>query len=228
MDKFIKRLQTRASRKGISVSKSQVREVYTQVVTAPECPSEEDMISVIERLEEQFKAPAQEPESNQITVSESTESIQQSAQIQQQEEPQEMTPAQPVQHSETAMMPYQSNGMSHAPSGELGVTGKQIKEAVELQFGSQSQQTKEALVSYAFQRSFKNADDLRLALEKIAQLEQDAFLKIIADFNTTAIANRDMYKSALEEVQAKLQREDEDFFGSLESRLAGMRAKFGI
>jgi hypothetical protein len=31
MDKFIKRLQTRASRKGISVSKSQVREVYTQV-----------------------------------------------------------------------------------------------------------------------------------------------------------------------------------------------------
>jgi hypothetical protein len=41
MDKYIKRLQTRASRKGISVSKSQVREVYQSVVTTPENPSEE-------------------------------------------------------------------------------------------------------------------------------------------------------------------------------------------
>jgi hypothetical protein len=40
MDKFIKRLQTRASRKGISVSKSQVREVYTQVVVEPDSPTD--------------------------------------------------------------------------------------------------------------------------------------------------------------------------------------------
>lgn len=40
MDKFIKRLQTRASRKGINVSKSQVREVYQSVVVIPESPSE--------------------------------------------------------------------------------------------------------------------------------------------------------------------------------------------
>jgi hypothetical protein len=39
MDKFIKRLQTRASRKGVSVSKSQVREVYQSVVASPESPT---------------------------------------------------------------------------------------------------------------------------------------------------------------------------------------------
>jgi predicted DNA-binding protein (UPF0278 family) len=54
MDKFIKRLQTRASRKGINVSKSQVREVYTQVVTEPESPSDEEMSAVIQQLENQY------------------------------------------------------------------------------------------------------------------------------------------------------------------------------
>jgi plasmid stability protein len=49
MDKFIKRLQTRASRKGISVSKSQVREVYTQVVVEPDSPTDEEIVFVIEQ-----------------------------------------------------------------------------------------------------------------------------------------------------------------------------------
>jgi plasmid stability protein len=44
MDKFIKRLQTRASRKGISVSKSQVRSIYTQVVVEPESPTDEEIL----------------------------------------------------------------------------------------------------------------------------------------------------------------------------------------
>ena len=60
MDKFIKRLQTRASRKGISVSKSQVREVYTQVVVTPDSPTDEEILSVIDQLEAQYQAPSHE------------------------------------------------------------------------------------------------------------------------------------------------------------------------
>ena len=50
MDKYIKRLQTRASRKGISVSKSQVREVYAQVVVEPDSPTDEEILSIIDQL----------------------------------------------------------------------------------------------------------------------------------------------------------------------------------
>ena len=64
MDKYIKRLQTRASRKGISVSKSQVREVYQSVVATPESPSEEEMSAVIEALETQYQALAYEPDNS--------------------------------------------------------------------------------------------------------------------------------------------------------------------
>ncbi|MBD0346914.1 MAG: hypothetical protein ICV63_19220 [Coleofasciculus sp. Co-bin14] len=87
MDKFIKRLQNRANRKGISVSKSQVRDVYTQVVTEPKSPSEEEMSAVIQQLEAQYQAPSHEPSTDLATTEES-------APIQQQQEPQQMTPAQ--------------------------------------------------------------------------------------------------------------------------------------
>lgn len=229
MDKFIKRLQTRASRKGISVSKSQVREVYTQVVTAPECPSEEDMISVIERLEEQFKAPAQEPESNQITVSESTESIQQSAQFQQQEEPQEMTPAQPAQQPTNSTLATSSgNGIQQASSGQLGLTQQQIQEAVEQQFGRENQETKQAILNYVAQDTFATAQELQKALSKLRQMKLDILMKLISDHNSQASSDEDLLKKALLTATANRQKETEDFFGSFETQLASMRAAFGV
>jgi F0F1-type ATP synthase gamma subunit len=96
MDKYIKRLQTRASRKGISVSKSQVREVYQSVVTTPESPSEEEMSAVIQQLEAQYQAPSHE--FTQLTTTEV------SAPIQHQEETQQMTPVQtPAQPSNSTL-----------------------------------------------------------------------------------------------------------------------------
>jgi hypothetical protein len=56
MNTFAKRLQTRASRKGIKVSMQQVREVYQTVVKDLENPSEEEMDLVLVKLE----APATE------------------------------------------------------------------------------------------------------------------------------------------------------------------------
>jgi plasmid stability protein len=108
MDKFIKRLQTRASRKGISVSKSQVREVYTQVVVEPESPTDEEILSVIDQLEKQYLAPSHEASGDELTISqpqiteitpesnpEVWETLQPpTEQPVQQEEPQQMTPAQ--------------------------------------------------------------------------------------------------------------------------------------
>lgn len=241
MDKFIKRLQTRASRKGISVSKSQVREVYTQVVVTPEAPTDQEILSVIEQLEKQYLAPSHEVSEDELTIPqpqiieitpESRPEVWEIVQppteqptVTPQQEPQQMTATQPT--NSTLATSSQAN-ITQASSANLSLTQQQIQEAVELQFGSQSQQTKEALVNYAFQRTFKDAGDLRLALEKVAQLEKDAFLKIISDFNATGLKNRELYESALKEVQAKLQGKDADFFGSLESQLLQMRVTFGI
>lgn len=51
MNTFTKRLQTRASRKGIKVSMQQVREIYQTVVKDLENPSDEEMDLVLAKLE---------------------------------------------------------------------------------------------------------------------------------------------------------------------------------
>ncbi|MBW4549180.1 MAG: hypothetical protein KME25_32965 [Symplocastrum torsivum CPER-KK1] len=51
MKTFVKRLQTRASRKGIKVSLQQVRDIYQAVVTDLESPTEEEMKIVLSKLE---------------------------------------------------------------------------------------------------------------------------------------------------------------------------------
>lgn len=223
MDKFIKRLQTRASRKGISVSKSQVREVYTQVVTAPECPSEDDLVSVIERLEEQFKAPALEPD-NQIAVTEPIEQLQP-----QQEITPIMTPAQPAEKPTNSTLATSSRApLSQPSSANLGITQQQIQEAVEEQFGKENIETKTAILNYVAQDTFSTAQELQSALSKLRQLKLDILMKLIADHNSQSSSDENLLKNALLTATANRQGETEAFFDSFESQLSQMRAAFGI
>jgi hypothetical protein len=130
VDKFIKRLQTRASRKGVTVSKSQVREVYQSVVVSPESPTDEEISAVIEQLEKQYKAPSFEPNNELATTEES-------APTQQLEEIKEMTPAQPTaQPSSSTLATSSRSTLSHASSESISITQNQIREAVEQQFGT--------------------------------------------------------------------------------------------
>jgi hypothetical protein len=69
MDKFVKRIQTRANRQGISVTKQQVRDIYVQVVTNLESPTKEEMSLVIEKLAAQLQSPKQESISEQLAIS---------------------------------------------------------------------------------------------------------------------------------------------------------------
>jgi hypothetical protein len=68
MDKFIKRIQTRANRQGLSVSKQVVREVYQSVVINLAQPTEIEISAVIEKLKSQSSA--QEPITQELTTSE--------------------------------------------------------------------------------------------------------------------------------------------------------------
>ena len=222
MDKFIKRLQTRASRKGITVSKSQVREVYTQVVVSPESPTDEEMVFVIEQLEQQYVAPSHEPTSELATS-------EQSAPIQQQESPQQMTPAQATaQPSSSTLATSNRSALIFASSANLGVTQQQIQEAVEQQFGKENVETKTAILNYVAQDTFSTAQELQTALSKLRQMRLDILMKLIADHNSQASSDEDLLKKALLTATANRQRETEDFFDSFESQLASMRAAFGV
>lgn len=221
MDKFIKRLQTRAARKGISVSKSQVREVYTQVVVTPDSPTDEEILSVIEQLEKQYQAPSHEIENQLATTEESTPTLQQ--------EPQQMTPAQPIaQPSDSTLATSSRSDIAQAYSANLSITQQQIREAVEQQFGRENVETKTAILNYVAQDTFSTASELQTALSKLRQMRLDILMKLIADHNSQASTDEDLLKNALLRATANRQRETEDFFGSFENQLLEMRAAFGV
>ena len=54
MDKFVKRIQSRLSYQGFSVSKQQCRNVYKTVVKNPSSPTDEEMNTVVEQLKAPF------------------------------------------------------------------------------------------------------------------------------------------------------------------------------
>ncbi len=220
MDKFIKRLQTRASRKGVSVSKSQVREVYQNVVASPESPTDEEISAVIEQLESQYKAPSFEPTSELATTD--------SAPIQQQETEQ-MTHAQPTaQSSSSTLATSNPSTLSHGSTANLSITQQQIQEAVEQQFGRENIETKTAILNYVAQDTFSTAQELQTALSKLRQMRLDILMKLINDYNNQSSSDEDLLKNALAVAAANRQKESEDFFGSFENQLLQMRATFGV
>jgi plasmid stability protein len=221
MDKFIKRLQTRASRKGVSVSKSQVREVYQSVVASPESPTDEEISAVIEQLESQYKAPSFEPNS-ELSVTEKSEIIQQ-------QEIEPMTPAQPTaQPSSSTLATSNHNTLSHGSTANLSITQQQIQEAVEQQFGRENIETKTAILNYVAQDTFSTAQELQTALSKLRQMRLDILMKLINDHNSQSSSDEDLLKNALLAATANRQKETEDFFGSFENQLLEMRAAFGV
>lgn len=221
MDKFIKRLQTRASRKGISVSKSQVREVYQSVVSTLESPSEEEMSAVIQKLEAQYQAPSHEL--TQLTT------VEESIPVQHQEETQPMPPTQaPAQPSNSSLATSNRSTLSQTSNGNLGVTQQQIQEAVEQQFGRESVETKTAILNYVAKDTFTTAKELQSALAKLRQTKLDILMKLITDHNAQSSTDEDLLKNALLTATAQRQQESEDFFGSFENQLSSMRAAFGV
>ena len=245
MDKFIKRLQTRASRKGISVSKSQVREVYTQVVVDAETPTEEEIAFVIEQLEKQYQSPSYEdsgddlsipqPQITEITPEsnpEVWETLQPSTEQPTptpQQEPQQMTPTQPTaQPSNSTLATSSRSILTQASSVNLSLTQQEIQQAVEQQFGKENVETKTAILNYVAQDTFATAQELQAALSKLRQMRLDILMKLITDHNSQSSSDEDLLKSALLAATANRQGETEAFFGSFESQLLQMRAAFGI
>lgn len=221
MDKFVKRIQTRLSRKDVRVSKSQVREVYSQIVVEPDSPTDEEVLFVVEQLEAQYLAPSYES-SDDLATTEENQPVQQ-------EEPQPMTTVQAMtQPSNSSLATSQSATISQASKVDLGITQQQIQEAVEQQFGKENLETKQAILNYVAQDTFSTAQELQSALGKLRQMRLDILMKLITDHNQASGNDEDLLKSALLVATANRQKETADFFDSFESQLSQMRLTFGI
>ena len=222
MDKFVKRIQTRVSRKGISLSKSQIREVYSQVVATPEDPSEEDLTAVIEALEAQYQAPSHEPDNNQLTVTEQALPIPT-------QEPKEMTQSVPAQEASKSPLATSTPSSISLPSeASTAITQQEIQKAVEQQFGKENFETKQAILNYVAQDVFSTATELQNSLAKLRGMKLDILLKLINDHNQAAVGDDNLIKVALLQASNARQQESSDFFGSFDKRLTEMRASFGV
>jgi electron transfer flavoprotein alpha subunit len=220
---YIKTVQTRLTRKGTRLSKSQIREVYNQIVEAPLAPTEDELTVVMEQLEKQYQAPSHEPTADLTTTEEST------ALQQQEEEIQSMTPAQtPAQPSNSTLATSNRSGQSLTSQVNLGITQQQIQEAVEQQFGKENVETKQAILNYVAQDTFATAQELQAALSKLRQMRLDILMKLISDHNQASSSDENLLKTALLQASTSRQKETEDFFDSFENQLLQMRASFGI
>ncbi|HEY9603004.1 MAG TPA: hypothetical protein V6C85_15420 [Allocoleopsis sp.] len=221
---YIKTVQTRLTRKGTRLSKSQIREVYNQVITTPESPSEDELNVVMQQLEAQYKAPSHEPTSG-LTATEQPA-------LTQQEEVKEMsysTPAQPAQEpSNGALATSVQKGLSRGCESDTAPTQTQIIEAVEQQFGKENFETKTAILNYVLNDTYATATELKAALAKLRQMRLDLLLKLIADHNQASASDENQIKTALLQASSARQKETEDFFASFDARLLQMRTNFGI
>ena len=208
MDKFIKRLQTRLSRKGVKVTKDQVREVYRELVVNLDFPTDEEMVVATDLLLSKYQKP-EESRSNLATTQELPQ-------------PQQMTTP------KSALATSSRSAISQLDNTQLGITQTAIQEAVEQQFGNENQQTKQAILNYVAQDTFSTAQELQSALVKLRSMRLDILMKLISDHNEAASADETLLKTALANATAQRQRETEDFFGSFENQMLEMRAAFGV
>jgi hypothetical protein len=242
---YIKTVQTRLTRKGTRLSKSQIREIYNEIVVAPLAPTEDELSVVMERLEKQYQAPSHEGSQGDLTIPQpeiteitpesdpgTWETLQppteESTLTPIQESEEMMQPAQPAQEAKGDLATSSGSSPSHLSEASTTITQQQIQEAVEQQFGRENVETKTAILNYIAQDTFATATELQQALSKLRQMRLDILLKLISDHNQQASGDENLIKKALLQASASRQQETSDFFDSFDKRLIEMRANFGI
>jgi hypothetical protein len=218
MDVFIKRIQTRASRQGVRVSKPAIRELYNKYVANPALPTEVEMSLVLGEL-------LKSPQSTELAIPE-PEIIE----ITPDSHPDVWETLQPPTEEPTAS----NSSLTAVPSSTLtdelsaGLTQRQIQSAVEQHFGKESVETKQAILNYVAQDTFATATELRTALTRLREMKLEILMKIVLDHNQASGTDQNLIQSALTQATQQRQEESRDFFNQFENQLAGMKAAFGL
>jgi hypothetical protein len=221
MDKFVKRIQTRANRQGVSVTKQQVRDIYVQVVLNPESPTEEEMSLVIEKLAAQLQSPQQESINEQLATSnpEVSEDLQET--ISQPETfdipvedmpclqpPEEQPPETALAKSEPSLPTQTTGGISEAEVTQA------IAQAVQQVGENGNAEAFEMLTSLANELSSDISDTQEMVATLVAAYlskRQAILSSAIGTLNTLRSAQTESFKSGL----------TNDFFGRKQKNKQG-------
>lgn len=229
MDTYIKRLQTRASKQGVKVSKDQVRAIYPNCVADPSNPTEVEMalaLGEIIRIHSPKDLAIAEPETIEITPEsnpDAWENLQPPT-----EETVEETSAIAPQSEETSPSALTTTNSSLTQQEATNLTQREIESAINQHFGKESQETKSAILNYIAKDTFTTATELRAALSRLRETKLEILMKVVNDYNQESSADQNRIQDALTKATQQRQEESNDFLAEFESRLQGMRAAFGL
>ncbi|NEP01370.1 MAG: hypothetical protein F6K58_22485 [Symploca sp. SIO2E9] len=221
MDKYIKRLQTRVNRiEGVRVTKSEVRQVYIELVSNFESPTDEEMNTVAELLIERHKQTPVESDVAQSPVAGTTKL---------QQVDQQTSPVQPpIEPENSTLTVSSSSGLSQSTQNQLAISEELMAQTIENQFGSKSREDKQMVLDFLANKTFNDAEDLQREVNYLANVSDQLFAKILSDYQANAAATRQLREQALNRLIASEQEANEDFFGNFRSQITARMASFGI
>jgi hypothetical protein len=237
MDKFVKRIQSRLSYQGFSVSKQQCRNAYKTVVKNPSFPTDEEMNTVVEQLKAPFISqeettnedhPISSPETLDITP-ETHPDIWQTLSPPNPESALEDKAEGRGQKAEGKAEGCKEEGNNNCV-GELGITSQEehqsiqqlsqpgtiaqsdIQSLVSETFANQPQEVKDQITTFAAQHSFDNIRQVQDFLDQLRSMEFSLLVKTLQDhFNRRGMMLSTLNNLLLNQ-QEKDQQERERFF----------------
>jgi|GEM_PF-1549462 len=244
MNTFIKRLQTRASRKGIKVTMQQCREVYQAVVGDWENPLEEEMNAALEKLEPQLNPTPEEPTTEALVVAteepieieqpqiieitpENNPDIWETLQPPAKEPVQDPQP-EPAESLAIASPQPQAteNEFSLVPSqasSQQLTTGSipqgQVEGMVSQAFASQSQGFKDQVTEYALQHSFEDVRQVQDFLEQLRTMEFDLLIRTLQDHFSRRDSMLNVFNNVLTGQAKSDEAKRQDFFGRFNNQI---------
>jgi hypothetical protein len=248
VDKYIKQIQTRMNRqlksREQSVTKQQVRDVYSAVVKNPDKPTDVEMSVVTEKLANQISSlrdasrmQEETLDNGQLTVSAHTE-IEKPEIIEiiseshpdiwetleppsEQPEPQEKAPASQLNEA-LALLNVEENKPAQQSSSGI-IPQNEVKGIVSQVFAGQPQEFKDQISEYAMQHSFLNVRQVQEFLEQLRGMEFNLLVSTLQDH----FKRRGSMLTVLNEVITSQKQKDKEssqsFFNSFQSRLASFQ-----
>lgn len=205
MNTYIKRLQAKASRNGIKLSMAQVREAYKAIVSDVENPQELELQTVMDNLQNNY-------ESTGLTIA----------------KPEQTTLEETVTTVKTTEPTTQSKDLVQATVTNIAPTQKEIIELVEAEFGKESSDTKDKILSTLKGQVFNNARELQTTISTLKNVESQMILQILKDYQQQASKNSDSLREALDNIAAKNRKESEAFLEQFDTDMKEMMSFFNI
>lgn len=219
MDKFVKRLQTRANRKGLSVTKQQVRDVYEVVVKDIGNPTEEEMSLVIQKLESQAQAEVNQPvETSDLAIAQPkvSENLLTNESIAKASTPLEENTLD-ASTEQTTLAKTETN----LPTNNI--TQQQLLNQIEEKFQNYPLDIKKQLTDYAGQNTFKNLEEAQTFLEQLRSMEFTLMMQLLADHNQKRQNLAQLVSSSLSKLENRDTNQRQAFFVGTQTFLETMQ-----